>query len=149
MLANSLAIPLSNGNKKDHPDPTCDKPKATSRIRTQHKAKSGSTRETLKALLDTSNRAEARISKAREAGGGDGSNRAIGKVLDSTKRIASGEKGVPSVSRTALRVPTIEQSGSNNRACAAGDQGEPHRHLLEHAIKKSNTITATHPNPQQ
>ena len=41
MLANSFAIPLSNGSKKDRPDPTCDKPKATSRIRTQHKAKSG------------------------------------------------------------------------------------------------------------
>jgi len=46
------------------------------RIRIQHKAGSGSTRDTLKALLDTRNRAEARISKARESGGGDGSTRA-------------------------------------------------------------------------
>jgi len=50
------------------------------RIRSEHKAKSGSMRDTLKALLDTSNRAEARISKAREVGGGDGSNRTIGNI---------------------------------------------------------------------
>ena len=55
MLANSLAIPLPNGSKKDHPYPTCDKPKATSRVRTEHKAGSGSTRDTLKALLGISN----------------------------------------------------------------------------------------------
>ena len=94
MLANSLAIPNSNGNE-DHPDPACSKPKTMKRIRTKHKAGSGSTRDTLKALLNTSNRAEARISKAREAGGGDGSNRAIGKILESIKRTAAGEKGVP------------------------------------------------------
>jgi len=66
MLANSLAIPTSNGSKKDHPDPTCSMPKTTSTIRIQHSAKSGSTSDMLKALLDTSNTAEARISKARE-----------------------------------------------------------------------------------
>jgi len=49
MLANSLAIPISNGNE-DHPDPTCSKPKITKRIRTEHKAGSGSTRDALKAL---------------------------------------------------------------------------------------------------
>jgi len=53
-LANSLAIPISNGNE-DHPDPTCSKPKTTKRIRTEHKAGSGSTRDTLKALLGISN----------------------------------------------------------------------------------------------
>ena len=64
----------------------------------------------MKALLDTSNRAEARISKAREAGDGDGSNRAIRNIRDSLRRIATGEEGVPSVSQTALRVPTIEHN---------------------------------------
>jgi len=81
------------------------------RIRSEHCASTGSTTDKLKALLDTSNRAEARIPKAREAGSGDGSNRAIGKVLDSIRRIAAGEEeGVPSVSQTALRVPTIENN---------------------------------------
>jgi len=110
MLANSLAIPISNGSKKNHPDPTCSLPKTTKRTRAEHCASTGSTRDTLKALFDTSNRAEARISKAREEGDGDGSNRAIGKVLDSIKRITAGEKGVPSVSRTVLRDPTIENN---------------------------------------
>jgi len=49
MLANSLAMPISNGNE-DHPDPTCSKPNLTKRIRTEHKAGSGSTRYALKAL---------------------------------------------------------------------------------------------------
>jgi len=35
MLANSLAIPISNG-KEDHPDPTWSKPKMTKRIRPEH-----------------------------------------------------------------------------------------------------------------
>ena len=64
MLANSLAIPISNGNE-NHPDPTCSLPKTTKRTRAEHCASTGSTRDTLKALLDTSNRAEARISKVR------------------------------------------------------------------------------------
>ena len=110
MLANSLAIPISNGSKKNHPDPTCSLPKTTKRTRSEHCASTGSTRDTLKALLDTSNRAEARISKAREAGGGDDSNRTIGNIRDSIKRIATGEEGVPSVSRTVLRVPTRENN---------------------------------------
>ena len=109
MLANYLAIPISNGNE-DNPDPTCSKPKRTKRIRTEHKAGSGSTRDTLKALLDISNRAEARIFKAKEAGGGDGSIRATRKILDSTKRKTAGEEGLPSVSQTALSVPTIENN---------------------------------------
>ena len=87
MLANALAIPISNVNE-DHPDPACSKPNTTKRIRTEHDAGSGSTRETLKARLDNtlkarldiSNRAEARIFKAKEAGGGDGSNRATRKI---------------------------------------------------------------------
>ena len=89
MLANSLAIPISNGNE-DNPDPTCSKPKTAKRIRTEHNAGSGSTRDTLKAMLDISNRAEARIFKAKEAGGGDGSNRATRQILDSIKRKAAG-----------------------------------------------------------
>ena len=101
---NSLAIPISNGNE-DHPDPTCSKPKTTKRIRTEHEAGSGSTRDTLKARLDNtlkarlgiSNRAEARIFKANEAGGGNGKNRAIINVLNSIKRRAAGEEGIPSV----------------------------------------------------
>jgi len=56
------------------------------------KAGSGSTRDTLKALLDRSNRAEARIFKAKEAGGGDGSNRPTRNVLNSIKRRAGGEE---------------------------------------------------------
>jgi len=110
MLANSLAIPISNDSKKNHPDPTCSLPKITKRIRSEHCASTGDTRDKLKALLNTSNRAEARISKAREAGGGDGSNRAIRNVRDSLRRTEVGEEGVPSVSRTALRVPTIENN---------------------------------------
>ena len=94
-------------------------PKTTKRIRSEHKAKSGSTRDTLKALPDTSNRAEARISKAREAGDGNGSNRAIRNIRDSLRRIVTGEEGVPSVSQTALRVPTIE-----NNLVVTDDQGE-------------------------
>jgi len=38
MLANSLAIPISNGSKKNHPDPTYSLPKITKRIRSEHKA---------------------------------------------------------------------------------------------------------------
>jgi len=110
MLTNSLAIPISNDSKKKYPDSTCSFPKTTKMMRIQHKAGSGSTRDTLRALLDTGNRAEARISKAREAVGGDGSTRATRKILDSIRRIATGEEGVPSVSQTALRVPTIENN---------------------------------------
>jgi len=107
-MANSLAILISNGKEDHHPDPTCSKPKTTKRIRSEHSAGSGSTRETLKALLDRSNRAEARISTAKEAGGGDGSNRAARMVLDSIRRLTAGEEGVPSVSQIDLRIPTIE-----------------------------------------
>ena len=60
MLANSLVVRKSNG-KEDCPDPTCSKPKITNRQRAEHKTGSGSTRDTLKALLDRSNRAEASI----------------------------------------------------------------------------------------
>ena len=129
MLANSLAIPISNGSKKNHPDPTCSLPKTTKRTRSEHCASTGSTRDKLKALLDTSNRTEARISEAREADGGDGSNRAIGKVLDSIRRIAAGEEGVPSVSQTTLRVPTIE----NNLVASAAH--------AQQAIRENRTDT--------
>jgi len=128
MLANSFAIPMSNGSKKNHPAPTCSLPKITKRIRSEHCASTGSTRDKLKAL-NTSNRAEARISKAREAGGGDGSNRAIRIVRDSLRRTKAGEEGVPSVSRTALRVPTIE----NNLVVTAEH--------VQQAIKENGTDT--------
>jgi len=110
MLANILAIPISNG-KEDHPDSTRSKPKITNRKRAEHKPGSGSTRDTLKALLDRSNRAETRIFKAKgETGGGDDSNRTTRNVLDSIKRRAAGAKGVPSISQTDLRVPPIENN---------------------------------------
>ena len=89
---------LSPYGQEDHPDPTCSEPKITNRKRAEHKAGSGSTRDTLKALLDRSNRAETRIFKAKEMGSGDDSNRATINVLDSIKRRAAGEKGVPSKS---------------------------------------------------
>ena len=111
MLANSLDIPISSG-KEDHPDPTHRKPTIMNRQRAEHKAGSGSTRDTLKAhcliVANRSNTAEARIFTAKEAGGGDGSNRATRNVLGSIKKRAAGEAGVPSVSQTALRVLTIE-----------------------------------------
>ena len=48
MLDNYLAIPISNGPKKKHPNPTYNLPKITNRIRTEHTSGSRSTRDTLK-----------------------------------------------------------------------------------------------------
>jgi len=86
-----------------------------------------------------------------EAGGGDASNRATRKILDSIKRKTAGEEGVPSISH-ALRAPTIETNlEAFSRSCSAGHQeGKPSRHFLGHANKSLNGYTtSTHPNPQQ